>query len=277
MVISKFAFSFSAKLAAVNLSVSGPAQYSAACDSSSAQTYGIKLLLSINVATVIATGNDGSTNLIGSPSCISLAVSVASSTKQDRISGFSNIADIVTLIAPGGDGSGTTNDVWSSIPTNAYAYLGGTSMAAPHVTGAFAAMMSARPNASVQTLVKAMTSSGIPITDNQRKGGTVTKPRIRVDLALAAIPPTALVVTPPNDTAITVPQGSPSTSFQYKVSGSNGPVGYTASISDFPWVTFTPPSGTAPAGEQSSSEFCSKSRRSGPLSLCRTNRVSQYD
>jgi hypothetical protein len=59
-------------------------------------------------------------------------------------------------------------------------------MAAPHVAGAFALLRSAAPSASIDQILAALTSTGVSITDT-RPGGTVTRPRIQLDLALAAL------------------------------------------------------------------------------------------
>ena len=84
------------------------------------------------------------------------------SDKNDTISSFSNMASMVELMAPGGLGGtnpcymlqiGVTNkDIKSSVPgtssvtnTNLYDCLFGTSMAAPHVAGAYAAVRALVP------------------------------------------------------------------------------------------------------------------------------------
>ncbi len=64
-------------------------------------------LRSVGVVTAIAAGNNGSTNSISSPGCISTAVAVGSTDKQDVISSFSNMSAQVALMAPGGFGGGT--------------------------------------------------------------------------------------------------------------------------------------------------------------------------
>jgi hypothetical protein len=63
-------------------------------------------------------------------------------------------------------------------------------MATPHVTGAWAVLKQATPNASVGQLLSALQTTGLSIADT-RVGGSVTKPRIRVDQALALFAPTA--------------------------------------------------------------------------------------
>ena len=180
------------KLASANMSLGGgltPGN----CDADSRKAP-IDNLRGVGVATAIAAGNNGSTFQISAPSCISTAVAVASSDKNDVISSFSNMSSAVALIAPGGFGSGScafganNPNILSSIAisppaTNGYTCLAGTSMATPHVAGTFAAIRSACPNATVDQILAALQNTGLPITDT-RTGGTQTKPRIRVNLAV---------------------------------------------------------------------------------------------
>jgi subtilisin family serine protease len=92
------------RLAAVNLSlVSG--KYPAACDSDFGDLKKpIDMLRAVGVVTVVSSGNDGFTDAVSAPSCISTTVAVGSSTKQDVISDFSNMSSLVDLMAPGGLG-----------------------------------------------------------------------------------------------------------------------------------------------------------------------------
>ena len=59
-------------------------------------------------------------------------------------------------------------------------------MAAPHVAGAWAILRQAAPTASVDEILQAITSSGLPVTDHRAGTGT-TRPRIQVDLALSVL------------------------------------------------------------------------------------------
>jgi hypothetical protein len=183
------------KLASANMSIGG-GLVSGTCDGDARKTP-IDNLKGAGVATAIAAGNNGSTSQISAPGCISTAVTVGSSDKNDIISSFSNMSSVVDLMAPGGFGGGAcafganNADILSSVAvsppaTNFYACLAGTSMATPHVAGAFAAIRSACPNATVDQITTALQNTGLSITDT-RVGGTQTKKRIRVALAVQSL------------------------------------------------------------------------------------------
>jgi subtilisin family serine protease len=172
-----FALSGQFTFASVNLSL-GNGAFSGNCDADPLKA-SIDNLRSVGIATVAAAGNDGSTSQISSPACISTAVGVGSTEKNDVVSSFSNIASFLSILAPGGS-------ILSAYPGNQFALASGTSMATPHVTGAFAVIKQAAPGASVSAVLSALQQTGVPITDT-RPGGTVTKPRIRIGSALSAL------------------------------------------------------------------------------------------
>lgn len=177
------ALSSSINIAAANMSLGG-GQYSANCDTSfPAEKAAIDNLRSAGVATVISSGNSGFTSALGSPACISSAVNVGSTndgssgTITNTVSSFSNSASFLNLLAPGAV-------ITSSVPGGGYSNFTGTSMAAPHVTGAWAVLKQRVPSASVTQILNALVSTGLPITDS-RNG--IVKPRIRVDAALQSL------------------------------------------------------------------------------------------
>jgi subtilisin family serine protease len=169
-------------IAAINLSLGGNAQTDQmVCDTANSATKAtIDNLRTMGIATVIASGNNYSSNSIEEPGCISTAISVGSTqdgsggTTVDSISDFSNSASFLTLLAPG-------QWIYSSVPGGGFQNWYGTSMATPHVTGAWAVLKSRKPFATVDQILTALTSTGVSINDT-RNG--VTTPRIQVDSAL---------------------------------------------------------------------------------------------
>jgi len=164
--------------AAVNISLGGMAQLGA-CDSDPRKPL-IDNLRSAGIATVIASGNNGSASGLSVPACISTAVSVGSTddgsegTAPDRVSSFSNSSPLLSLLAPG-------RWIRSSIPGGGFAIFAGTSMAAPHVAGTFAILKQAFPSADVDRLESILQGIGLPVGD-PRNG--LIRSRIRVAEAL---------------------------------------------------------------------------------------------
>src|SRR5262249_43999595 len=93
-----------------------------------------------------------------------------------EISDFSNISPLLSLLAPG-------SSILSSVPGGSFDIYDGTSMAAPHVSGAWAILRQAMPSATLDQLLTLFQQTGVPITDT-RYGAGLTKPRIAVAAAL---------------------------------------------------------------------------------------------
>ncbi|MEJ8574471.1 S8 family peptidase [Microbaculum marinum] len=155
------------KIASVNMSLGGGA-YTGPCDSASIKPV-IDNLVSRKVAVVIASGNNGYDGAISSPACISSAIAVGSTTKSDGVSWFSNHSALVDLMAPG-------SDIEAPVPKrNKLGVKSGTSMATPHVAGAWALMKHSKPKAKVHEVLRALACTGKEV---ERAG--ITKPRIDV-------------------------------------------------------------------------------------------------
>jgi subtilisin len=176
---------FTPPLAIVNLSLGvGTFTSVAACDASpigTAMFPAIATLRNQGVTTVASSGNNGATNALSLPGCLSNVVSVGATTKTnpEQVASFSNSASFLTLLAPG-------VGIVSSTTGGGFAPKSGTSMAAPHVAGALALLRSARPGYPSDAYVTALVNTGTPILDT-RNG--VIKPRIDVAAALGALTP----------------------------------------------------------------------------------------
>lgn len=169
------------QIAAVNISLGGLRYFTNCNGDELATKAAIDLLRQAGIASIAASGNGGFTDSMSAPACISTAISVGSTrdypTQLDLVSNFSNSAPFLHLLAPG-------EGITSSVPNAGYATWAGTSMATPHVAGAWAIARQKAPNASVGEILDAFTRSGLMITDS-RNG--VTTPRIRVDQAVRAL------------------------------------------------------------------------------------------
>jgi hypothetical protein len=137
------------------------------------------VLRSAGIATIIAAGNDASCASVSGPGCISTAVAVGAATDSDGEASFSNYqATLLDLYAPG-------VNILSSVNTSDFGYDGtisGTSMASPHVAGAWAILKQADPGADVATLLGALQTTGKPVSG--RCLGSPTQRRIQIDRAL---------------------------------------------------------------------------------------------
>src|SRR5262249_11154956 len=92
-----------------------------------------------------------------------------------------------SLFAPG-------ETILSSVPGGGFANFNGTSMAAPHVAGAWAVIKSRRASATISEVLDSLINSGTPVLD---PGNGIIKPRINVDLALQVFPvPCTYTVSP---------------------------------------------------------------------------------
>ena len=180
------------KIAAINMSLGG-GSYASYCDSDSRKAI-IDYLKSAGIATIIASGNNGYSNSVSAPSCISSAITVGSTddgssgSLVDSVSSFSNSASMIDMLAPG-------KWITSSVPGGGYAAWQGTSMATPHVAGAFAVLKAIAENASVSEIESALETTGQSIADS--KNG-ITKPRIKLFDAITSLAngPITITLTP---------------------------------------------------------------------------------
>ena len=164
-------------IAAANIS-SGGEPRPGPCDGEPIKTR-IDLLRGEGIATVVSSGNASSTDALSYPACVSTAVSVGATDDNDDVLEKSNSADYLDLLAPGADINSSV-----SVPVRDFRENSGTSMAAPHVAGAWAVMKQKLPKATVDEILTALKDIGVPVLDNRNN---IAKPRIQLDDALDAI------------------------------------------------------------------------------------------
>jgi subtilisin family serine protease len=140
-----------AGMVAMNLSLGGNSE-------SSGEKSAIQYATNKGVLVIAAAGNSGS-GKVGCPACDPNAISVAATTWQDALAAYSQSGSGLDISAPGGYCySNTTEEgcIFSAIVSGyqggrtytgplaggSYAYMQGTSMATPQVTGAAAAVAS---------------------------------------------------------------------------------------------------------------------------------------
>jgi len=182
----------------VNMSLGGGGPFTTVCDSADASTMAfgavIGRLRAQGTLSVVAAGNEGFSTGVSSPACTLAALAVGAvydqnvggiawntcpdpTTAADQVTCFSNSSALVELLAPGalttssGPGGGTLTE-------------GGTSQATPHVAGAAAVLLQARPGLAPGEIIAVLSQTGVPITD--RKNGLAV-PRINLRAALDAV------------------------------------------------------------------------------------------
>jgi len=111
------------------------------------------------------------------PACISSAVRVgATRVDQEFAPTFGNTASFLSLFAPG---QGIVAPLYQTV--DQYTRQTGTSMAAPHVAGAWAITRQAVPGVTVSDALSAFQSTGVVVSNGQGVR------RIQVDAALVAL------------------------------------------------------------------------------------------
>ncbi len=171
-------------IAAANMSFGSLVFDTENCDADApAEKAAMDNLRAAGIAPIVSSGNDGSSTGISYPACISSAVSVGATADgsneaaPDEVSEFSNSSPSLDLLAPG-------QGITTSVPGGGFETYNGTSLAAPHVAGAWAVLKSKAPQASVADLLSVLKATGIPIADSRND---LVKPRIQVDAALDRI------------------------------------------------------------------------------------------
>lgn len=173
-----YEISDSLEIASVNMSLGG-GEHSNYCYNDLRSPI-IDQLAKRNIATVTSSGNSNFSNSVSAPGCIPSIVSVGATTTgsnggaRDEIASFSNGSRLVDLLAPG-------VAINSSQLNGLFGQSSGTSMASPHVAGAWAVYKSQSPEATVNEVLNNMQMSGRKILDDRN---SIVFNRLQIDEAL---------------------------------------------------------------------------------------------
>ena len=170
-------------------------------------------------------------------------ISVASTTRTDELSSFSNFsATSVDLAAPG-------SDVYSTIHNGGYGTKSGTSMATPHVAGACALMKSFKPaltHTQILDLLLITVDTKPALTGKCVSGG-------RLNVFNALLSTSDILATPSSGLTASGPIGGPFTPSSQTLTLTNhgtSTSGWMASVNRT-WMTLSPASGSiAPGASQ---------------------------
>ncbi|WP_128981166.1 S8 family peptidase [Streptomyces roseicoloratus] len=130
----------------------------------------VKKAIASGVTFGVAAGNESSDAGQGSPSRVTEAITVASSTKDDGQSDFSNFGSVVDLYAPGSEITSAWNDSDTGTKT-----ISGTSMATPHVVGAAAVYLAGHTDATPDQVAQALIDGATPDKISNPSEGTANK------------------------------------------------------------------------------------------------------
>ncbi|WP_409483494.1 S8 family serine peptidase [Arsenicicoccus dermatophilus] len=134
------------KPAVANLSLGGEAD--------PAFDQAVKRLVDAGVLTAVAAGNDSTDACNNSPAREPSMITVAATSRSDKLASFSNYGKCVDIAAPGQD----ITSAWKD-GASATSIISGTSMASPHVAGGLVLFAQANPSATQDQAAQALTET----------------------------------------------------------------------------------------------------------------------
>ncbi|MFD1210923.1 S8 family serine peptidase [Arthrobacter sp. GCM10027362] len=164
----------------------------------------INQAVALGSTVVVAAGNENQPAEYVSPANCENVITVASAGPTGELAPYSNYGDAVDVTAPGGDMNHTDGGIvstWNTgttVPgTEGYAWMQGTSMAAPHAAGLAALLISANPGmgpAAVEERMKSTARKAV-CAGGCGAGHIDAAAALGVAAQLPAVEPAALAVT----------------------------------------------------------------------------------
>lgn len=179
------------------------------------------------ITTVLAAGNNGTDACTFSPARIPEAITVAASNDKDVRATFpngamSNYGSCVDLFAPGNLITSVNKDGGSK-------QMSGTSMAAPHVSGAAAIHLTAKPGGSPATVAQAILDASVPGKITNIGTGSPNK-LLNVTKLGGTNPGPGTCAAPTNSTTVSIPDAGAAVESPVTVSNCTGNASTTTSV-----------------------------------------------
>jgi len=163
---------------AANLSLGDGEKYTSYCDNITVEGEAAKgvfdNLIEAGVVPVVASGNEGHSDGVSFPACLSNTVAVGATKNylNEEITSFSNQhPEMVSLVAPG-------NNIRAAKPQNSAGQKSGTSMSAPHLAGGLALLSDALEEQAPEEIIAAMRTSGKRVVDDRAGGASYSSIRL---------------------------------------------------------------------------------------------------
>ena len=160
---------------------------------------------------VAAAGNTGNgDNSVDYPAAFDGVIAVAAIDDKDQLATFSQRQSYVSMAAPGVDVPSTA---WAGAGRGPYASQSGTSIAAPHVSGAAALLWALRPDLSAEDIAGALETNAdkVSSTDPGYGAGILNVSRAVASLRLGITPPTTdtVALMPARSASADIPPPAP--------------------------------------------------------------------
>jgi hypothetical protein len=188
----------------INISSTG-SRYSAALETA------VQYAQDKGALVVAAAGNTGDQdNAVNYPAAFGGVLAVAAVDDHDQLAAFSQRQQYVALAAPGVDVASTA---WAGAGRGMYASQSGTSIAAPHVSGAAALLLGMRPDMTAADVFDTLRASADHVNSTEQGyGAGILNVAHAISLARLGVPsrsPDKVAVMPDRPVAAEIPQPPP--------------------------------------------------------------------